>query len=75
MIASTISADVYQPSIGDVSHKPRDLICVRFNNNFEFRVWIDNTISSSVVVNLNGIDEGLKVGEPELLTTRFEASR
>ena len=73
VVASAVAAQVDEPVVGDVVHKPADLVGVRFDDHFVGSVGVDDPHDRAVRVDDVGVDVRLDVVEPQLLAFGFKA--
>ena len=74
VVASTVAAQVDEPVVGDVVHKPTDFVGVRFDDHFVGSVGVDDPHDGAVRVDNVAVDVRLDVVEPQFLALGFKAS-
>ena len=75
VIRPPVAHYVDETIVSNVMHKPRDFIGMCLNNYPIILPWIDDTISSTIVVQTPVINERLDILQPELLPAGFKAGR
>src|SRR5258708_36649801 len=73
MIGTPIASYINISFIGDVIHKPTDLIGMCFYYYLVLCLWIDHSYHRSIDIHDMLIDVWTNVGQPDLLARKFEA--
>ena len=73
MVASSVAAQVNETVVRDVMHEVADFVCMRLNHHLVRCIGVDDPYDCSVGVHKVGVDVGLEVLEPQLLTFCFKA--
>ena len=73
MVAATIAPQVDESIVGDVMHKPADLVGMGFDDDFVFRFGIDDPYDRSISVYDMLVDVGVDVVQPHFLAGTLES--
>src|SRR5690606_8679661 len=73
MVRAAITNNVDKTIFGNVIYKPRNLIGMRFDDNFIFCFWIDYPYCSTIVINICFIHKRFQIIQPKALTFPFKS--